>query len=147
MSESDERRRARLAELAQADPLGLANAWDGLPDRPGHSVLKAPETGLIMVRGRIGGGGAPFNMGEATMTRCVVQLGSGEVGFGHVLGRSADHARTVALFDALAQVPGRADEVDAAIAPLAAARKEAEAARAAEIAATRVEFFTMARGE
>lgn len=132
--------------MALCDGEGLAAAWDALDARPRHTVVRGPETGLVMVRGRIGGGGAPFNAGEATLTRCVVQLEGGAVGFGHVLGRDERHAEAMALLDALAE-GGRAAEVDAAIAPLVAAREAADAARAAEVAATRVEFFTMARGD
>ena len=71
-------------------------------------TLTLPEfgdalAGLVMVRGRIGGGGAPFNAGEATVARCTVKLASGEVGFGHVMGRDEMRAKAIALLDALAQ--------------------------------------------
>lgn len=143
----DTDRQERLRAMALCDAAALTTAWETMDPRPEHRAVKGPETGLVMLRGRIGGGGAPFNVGEATMTRCVVQLASGEVGFGHTLGRDAKKAETMALFDALAQVPGRAGDVDEALAPLTAARVAAEEARAAEVAGTRVEFFTMARGD
>jgi alpha-D-ribose 1-methylphosphonate 5-triphosphate synthase subunit PhnG len=141
-------RRERLRALALADPAALRAAWDALGEAPVHTVLKGPETGLVMVRGRIGGGGAPFNVGEATVTRCVVRLGTGEVGFGHVLGRDGERARIVALLDAMGEHPATADRVAReVVAPLAAASSAAAEARAAEVAATRVDFFTMARGD
>lgn len=141
-------RRDALAILALAAPADLAARWEAFAPQPAHEVVRGPETGLVMVRGRIGGGGAPFNVGEATMTRCVVRLESGEVGFGHVLGRDGEHARLVALLDAAGQHPELAARVrEEVIAPLAAAREEAARRDAEEVAATRVDFFTMARGE
>nr|WP_269812739.1 phosphonate C-P lyase system protein PhnG [Aurantimonas marina] len=63
------------------------------------TTLRAPEAGLVMRRGRIGGG-APFNLGEACVARASVRLASGEVGHAMVLGRDTDHARLAAFFDA-----------------------------------------------
>lgn len=141
-------RRARLKVLALADPAALRERWTALGEAPAHTVVKGPETGLVMVRGRIGGGGGPFNVGEATVTRCIVRLATGEVGFGHVLGRDGERARLVALLDALGEHPATAARVQGeVVAPLADVQAAAAAARAAEVAATRVEFFTMSRGE
>lgn len=140
-------RRDALATLGHADGAALAAAWEGFEPKPTHRIIKGPETGLVMVRGRIGGGGAPFNLGEATVTRCVVMLGSGEVGFGHVLGRDGGKALLVALFDALAQGPHAPRVSDEVLAPLAATRAAAVRTAAEETAATRVDFFTMVRGE
>jgi alpha-D-ribose 1-methylphosphonate 5-triphosphate synthase subunit PhnG len=148
MSDTDASRREALATLALADPADLAARWEAFAPKPAHAVVRGPETGLVMVRGRIGGGGAPFNVGEATMTRCVVRLDSGEVGFGNVLGRDGERARLVALLDALGQHPHLGGRVrNEVIVPLAAAREEERRRDAEEVAATRVDFFTMARGE
>ncbi|MFZ0207085.1 MAG: phosphonate C-P lyase system protein PhnG [Roseiarcus sp.] len=91
--------RARLGELGEP----VARRW------PEHGArdLKPVETGLVMLRGRAGGDGAPFNVGEATVTRAVVELSSGERGYGHILGRDAERARLAAILDALWQ---RADQ-------------------------------------
>ena len=51
-----------------ADELG-----ERLGTLPDYRVLRGPEAGLVMVRGRTGGGGAPFNLGEMTATRCTVR--------------------------------------------------------------------------
>jgi alpha-D-ribose 1-methylphosphonate 5-triphosphate synthase subunit PhnG len=100
-----------------------------------------------MVRGRIGGDGAPFNAGEATVTRAAVRLEDGSTGFSYVLGRDADKARLGAVLDA-AVASGRAGAVEAAFCAPVAARLAAERALAAErTAATRVDFFTLVRGE
>ncbi|MBC7138278.1 MAG: phosphonate C-P lyase system protein PhnG [Defluviimonas sp.] len=132
--------------LARARPARLAAAMQGL-DLPAHDWARAPETGAVMVRGRMGGSGAPFNLGEMTVTRCTLRLATGEVGHACVQGRDKAHATRAALVDALMQGP-RAGEVRAAVlAPLAAAAEADRAARAGKAAATRVEFFTLARGE
>lgn len=147
------RRQRWLAVLAKAPLAELAAAWEGLADKPPYRTLRRAETGLVMVRGRIGGTGQPFNFGEMTMTRAAVQLlePAGTVshtGFGHVAGRSARKAELVALFDALLQDPARHETVFAAIvAPLATGQQAARAAQAAKIQGSKVDFFTMVRGE
>ncbi len=132
--------RARRDELA----VPIARRW------PEHCArdLKPVESGLVMLRGRIGGDGAPFNLGEATVTRAVVELPTGERGFAHILGRDAEKARLAAIADALWQrQPARA-EIEAAILAPIEARLAAETAKTrAETAATRVDFFTLVRGE
>jgi alpha-D-ribose 1-methylphosphonate 5-triphosphate synthase subunit PhnG len=143
-----EARRARLSTLAKAPAERLKSLWAAhAPEPPAHEVLRAPEIGTVMVRGRAGATGAPFNLGEMTVTRCSIRLASGTVGHGHVQGRDRDAALAAALIDALAE-DGPAEALDATIVqPL---RDEAEArttARAARAAATKVEFFTMVRGE
>ena len=129
--------RATTAELAGLD----AMAGDGV------TVLRTPEIGLVMVRGRIGGDGAPFNMGEATVTRVAVSLPGGEVGFGHVLGRDKEKARLAALADALWQAPATRDAVEALLAPVRERLADEAACKRERAAATRVDFFTMVRGD
>jgi alpha-D-ribose 1-methylphosphonate 5-triphosphate synthase subunit PhnG len=140
------KRQAAMAVLVHADTAELARRVAALPAPP-HRAVRAPENGLVMVRGRIGGDGAPFNLGEATVSRAAVRLESGEVGFGYVLGRDGEKARLIALCDALIQ-SGRGDALEAGVvAPLReklAARRERKAAQAA---ATKVDFYTMVRGE
>lgn len=146
-------RRRWLAVLAKAAVAELETALAELGDTPVYTVLRRGETGLVMVRGRIGGSGRPFNLGEMTMTRAVVQLigDGGEAtytGFGHVAGRSARRAELVALFDALLQDPRRHDELaNRVVEPLAARQQAAKAAVAAKVAASKVDFFTMVRSE
>jgi len=141
-------RREALAVLARADREELERAWEAWPDRPGFALLRAPEIGLAMVRGRIGGGGAPFNLGEVTVTRAAVRLATGAVGFGHVLGRDRDKARLVAIFDALWMTRGTREQVEAAvIGPVRERLAEAAARTRRQTAATRVNFFTLVRGE
>ena len=142
-----------LAILAKATVDDLQASWNALADKPQYRMLRNPETGLVMVRGRVGGTGQPFNLGEMTMTRAAVQLrdksgDARQTGFGHVAGRSGRHAELVALFDALLQDPKRHDVIAAEIvAPLAARQHAAKSAQAAKVAPTKVDFFTMVRGE
>ncbi len=79
---------------------------------PAHVELRPVETGLVMLQGRIGGDGAPFNFGEATVTRAAVRIASGEVGFSYVLGRDHDKARLAALCDALWQNEATRDALE-----------------------------------
>lgn len=133
-----------MGVLARADAAAIARHLADLPPPPRHVRLRGPETGLVMVRGRAGGDGAPFNLGEMTVTRCAVRLPDGRVGHAYVAGRDTRQAELAALVDALMLDDAARPAVEAAvIAPLAAdqaARREAEVRRAA---ATRVQFFTM----
>lgn len=134
--------------MALADTGALDQAYAALGDLPEYRPLRAPETGMTMVRGRAGGTGAQFNLGEMSVTRCAVSFADGVVGMAYVQGRAARHAEQAAVLDGLLQMPAWHERVrDGVIAPLARAHAEQAAARAATAAQTRVEFFTMARGD
>jgi alpha-D-ribose 1-methylphosphonate 5-triphosphate synthase subunit PhnG len=134
-----------LSALAKAAPATLLPLWDAL-DAPDAVMLRPPEVGMVMVRGRTGGSGDAFNLGEMTVTRCAVRLASGETGIGYVSGRDKRHAHAAAVIDAMMQSPvhrNRAERL--VIAPLqTAARAQAEAV-SRKAKATQVEFFTMVR--
>jgi alpha-D-ribose 1-methylphosphonate 5-triphosphate synthase subunit PhnG len=145
LSDRNEARRRWVAVLARADGHAIAARLDAAPALPVWTRLRGPETGLVMVRGRAGGDGAPFNLGEMTVTRCAVRLADGTVGHAYVAGRDARQAELAAALDAALQAPERHDALMATvIAPLAAAQADAAARDARRAAATRVEFFTMA---
>ena len=137
-------RKVWMGALARAKAPELARLFT---DLPAHIVLRAPEVGAAMLRGRIGGSGQPFNLGEMTVTRCSVRLGSGTVGHAHVQGRDKAHARRAAVLDALLQSDPDGALYARVIAPLLAAEAAKQAARASKAAATKVEFFTLVRGE
>lgn len=141
---SAEARRAWIATLAKAPPARLA---DLMPNLPPHDLLRAPEIGAVMVRGRTGGTGAPFNLGEMTVTRCSVRLAAGAVGHAWVQGRDREHARRAAVADALMQTDAAQDIAARVLAPLQAEAEARRAARAERAAGTKVDFFTMVRGE
>jgi alpha-D-ribose 1-methylphosphonate 5-triphosphate synthase subunit PhnG len=141
------RRQAAMAVLAYSDAAGIASRLEAMVV-PVYENLREPENGLVMVRGRIGGDGAPFNLGEATVSRAAVRLSTGEVGFGYTLGRDRQKARMIALCDALVQSDEFADAVEAeVIAPLRTQMISERNRTAAETAATRVDFYTLVRGE
>jgi len=137
-------RRHWMAVLARADADAIAELLDASGGVPGHQRLRGPEAGLVMVRGRAGGGGAPFNLGEMTVTRCTVRTETGFVGHAYVAGRDERQAELAALADALLQDPAEQSRLLAQmIEPLAAAQQAARATTAAKAAATRVQFFAM----
>ncbi|WP_321904260.1 phosphonate C-P lyase system protein PhnG [Paraburkholderia tropica] len=140
--------RTSRAELETA----LARALGGAP-APAYDWLRPPQTGLAMVRGRVGGTGNAFNLGEATVTRATLRLRAhdGEtatVGVACHLGRDKRRAELAALADALLQQPARHAQLHAElIAPLAQRLAAQRAERRDEAASTKVEFFTMVRGD
>src|SRR6476646_10161495 len=140
-------RKAVMTVLAHSDAAEIAERMGALT-LPAHENLREPENGLVMVRGRIGGDGAAFNLGEATVSRAAVRLSTGEVGFGYTLGRDGNKAQMIALCDALVQSDQFADLVETkVIAPLRAAISAKRDRKSAEAAATRVDFYTLVRGE
>ncbi len=140
-------RKTWMAVLAKAPEGQISALLDATMPRPDFTWLRAPEIGSTMVRGRAGATGAPFNLGEMTVTRCALILASGEVGHAYIQGRRKSCAEAAALMDALMQT-GAAERLRALVLdPLEAAQVAAKSARAAKAAATKVEFFTMVRGE
>ena len=139
-------RQEAMAVLSHAAPARLAQIWSGWADKPAFHKVRGPETGLVMIRGRAGGGGNPFNLGEATVTRATVRLETGEVGHSYALGRDGEKATISAVLDALFQRDPAAVETQV-LAPLRAALADADKQRRDETAATKVDFFTMVRGE
>lgn len=141
-------RQRLMALLAKADCRTIEQAVRALGELPTHQLLREPATGLVTLRGRIGGGGAPFNFGEATVTRASVKLATGEIGHAYALGRDRRKARISALIDAAFQRPDLRGAVRASVlVPLAREQADADRAQAEETAATKVDFFTLVRGE
>ena len=86
--------------------------------------------------------------GEATVTRCAVRLNSGEEGHAYVMGRNAAHAHLAAICDALLQTEEGASEVRGKVlAPLEVKLQESQILASTKAAATKVDFFTMVRGD
>ena len=140
-------RKTAMAVLAHSEAGDIAGHLAAIAV-PAHENLREPENGLVMVRGRVGGDGAPFNLGEATVSRAAVRLATGEIGFGYVLGRDRQKAQMIALCDAMVQSTELSGEVETkVIGPLRAAMIADRNRKAAETAATRVDFYTMVRGE
>lgn len=142
----DPARKAVIDTLAAAEPARLEQLWKALELTPQYRLVRGPETGLVMIRGRAGGGGAPFNLGEASVTRATVRLESGEVGHSYALGRDGEKAVRSALLDALWQREPERIETKV-LAPLREAAAADAQKQRAETAATKVNFFTMVRGD
>ncbi|MEL7300853.1 MAG: phosphonate C-P lyase system protein PhnG [Pseudomonadota bacterium] len=142
-----EARKAWMGLLAKAPADRVAALLDGIGARPEATWLRKPEIGSAMVRGRAGGTGAPFNLGEITVTRCALKLSDGTVGHAYIQGRRKEDAEAAALVDALMQTSRAKDVERAVLTPLRRELAEAKATRAAKAAATKVDFFTMVRGE
>lgn len=142
------RRQALMRICAEATEAELEAALAAFNPLPAAEEVRPPEVGLVMLRGRIGGDGRAFNLGEATVTRAVVRLETGAVGFSYLLGRSPRRARLAAMIDALGQNASCRETLETVLVAPVKARCEVEATRIAEeTAATRVDFFTLARGE
>ncbi|MEL6728499.1 MAG: phosphonate C-P lyase system protein PhnG [Pseudomonadota bacterium] len=141
-------RQSWMKILACSDPVNVESAWNsalGLNEVP-CEIIRKPERGLVMVRGRAGSAGGQFNLGEMTVTRCAVRLAEGETGVSYIAGRNLEHALIAAKADALLQSETHHDKAFAAlIEPLQRQIDEREAERASKVAATRVNFFTMVR--
>jgi alpha-D-ribose 1-methylphosphonate 5-triphosphate synthase subunit PhnG len=141
-------RRALMRVCAQATVDELEAAVAALGALPAAAEVRPAQTGLVMLRGRIGGSGPPFNLGEATVTRAALRLQTGVVGHAYLLGSSHRRAQLAALIDALGQDAGWRAKLEAClIAPVTARWAAAEARVSAETAATKVDFFTLQRGE
>lgn len=133
-----------MAVLARAPAEDIAARIDAAGGLAPHTRLRGPEVGLVMVRGRAGGSGAKFNLGEMTVTRCTVRDAQGRIGHAYVAGREPRRAELAAALDAALQDDARrAALLDAVVAPLAAAQAASRATVARKAAATKVDFFAM----
>lgn len=140
-------RKAWMSLLSKAPADRLADLWTASGQFPDHQFLRAPEVGAVMVRGRAGAKGAAFNLGEMTVTRCSVRLASGADGHAYVQGRDKQKATQAALVDALMQTEQAGTIKTTILTKLETEMQSRKATRAAKAAATKVDFFTMVRGE
>ena len=137
-----------MSVLSHSDPANLAEKMVALNITADYETIRAPETGLVQLQGRMGGTGERFFAGDATLTRAAVRLSNGTVGYSWVLGRDKAHAERCAVIDALMQQPAHFQTLlETLITPLEADRTARIAARQAEINASRVDFFTLVRGD
>jgi alpha-D-ribose 1-methylphosphonate 5-triphosphate synthase subunit PhnG len=142
-----EARKALMGLLARATLRELNAAIERFQPLPKLKDLRPPEVGLVMVQGRAGGDGGAFNLGEATVTRAAVHVEGGATGVSYLLGRAPERARAAAVLDALWQDPALRIAVDDAVRPVRRRLAAEAAAQSAETEATKVNFFTMTRGE
>lgn len=140
-------RKLRVERLARATVEEMQAVLEAIGGAPEATNLRGPETGLVMIRGRMGGTGSLFNLGEATVTRATVRLASGAVGHGQRLGGDKGATRLSAILDALGETSAHCKTVETLCDAVAARIETEDAKLAAETAATRVDFFTMVRGD
>jgi alpha-D-ribose 1-methylphosphonate 5-triphosphate synthase subunit PhnG len=133
-----------MSVLARAASDRIDSCLQACAPLPSYQRIRGPEVGLMMVRGRAGGSGAPFNFGEMTVTRCTLRTETGHVGHAYVAGRHERRAELAALVDALMQDADRMAEIECSvIEPLAATQNDEREERSRQAAATRVQFFAM----
>ena len=134
--------------LAHSQPAALSARMSALSLAPDYDTLRAPEIGLVQIQARMGGTGERFFAGDTTLTRAAIRLNSGTLGYSYVLGRDKAHAERCAVIDALLQEqPYFQTLMETLIAPLEADRAARIAARQAEVNTSRVDFFTLVRGD
>lgn len=144
--DTNDERRHWLGVLARASLADLDSAVRRFGVPAGERV-RAPEVGMVMLRGRAGGAGDVFNLGEASVVRCAVRIGDA-LGVGYALGRERRKAELIARLDGSLQDPDRCAELRReVVAPLAAAQQERRDRQSRETASSRVDFFTLVRGE
>ncbi|MBN9930740.1 phosphonate C-P lyase system protein PhnG [Pantoea agglomerans] len=137
-----------LSVLAHSSGALLETHWQALNLQPAFTLIRPAEIGLTRLQARMGATGKRFVMGDATVTRAVVQLSDGTLGYSYLLGRDKAHAERCALLDALLQQPETRQLLEEKIiTPLAAWRDEQRQLRAREIASSKVDFFTLVRGD
>lgn len=137
-----------MGVLASANSHSLILLWNSLGLEPEYRFIRKPETGLTMVRGRIGGSGQAFNMGEMTLTRCAIRLRSGTLGVSYVAGRDTQKSVIAAIADAMLQESATKTKLlEQIIQPLQTEAKNARDQRAEQAYSTKVDFFTLVRGE
>jgi alpha-D-ribose 1-methylphosphonate 5-triphosphate synthase subunit PhnG len=143
-----DQRRRWMSVLARTRLDVLEELWEQVKPPPNYYFLRRPERGLVMVQARGGGDGLRFHLGEMTVTHCVVQLEMGPTGYSWVPGRNLRHAELAALFDSLLQTPDYQTRIlEDLVEPEALRQAEVRRARAAQALATKVEFYTMVRGD
>ena len=141
-------RRDWLAVLARAGTEALEAHYQKAAPWPAVEPVRAPEIAMVMLRGRVGGTGEPFNFGEASLTRCALRLAGGSLGVGYALGRDRRKAELIALFDARLQDPSACRHaMEQVIEPLRQQQMLQRDAASRAAASTRVDFYTMVRGE
>jgi alpha-D-ribose 1-methylphosphonate 5-triphosphate synthase subunit PhnG len=139
--------RTRLSRaVSSADRRELFRLLENLGPLPALEYLREPQKGLIMIRARSGGTGRPFNLGEALAARCSVRLG-GRIGHGLILGDDPAWALAAAVLDALNQEPAFGGAVENLVSELEKSLARKQAAEKKKALKTKVEFFTLVRGE
>lgn len=137
-----------MSVMAKSSPEALIALSDNYVNSHSFETIRAAEVGLTQVRGRMGGTGSQFNVGDMTITRCVVRSSEGHYGHSYIMGRNKDHATRAAQLDAILQSQTyQKVMIEKIIQPLAQDLAVKTAEKADTVAQTKVNFFTLVRGE
>jgi len=136
-----------LGILARSDDNQLREFWSALNLEPNFTWMRTPEIGSVMVQGRMGGTGNPFNVGEVTVTRSAIKLGTGEVGHAYAQGRCKRKSQIIALIDALMQTDKNTLLIKNILIPLSEQNDKRNKNIQSEAEKTKVDFFTLVRGD
>lgn len=139
------KRQAWLSVLTQQT--GALLEYESVLKENPYDLLRAPEIGMAMVKGKTAGEGQVFNVGEVTVTRSAVRLTTGEVGFGYVVGRDKKASELIALADAYLQSESAESWQKTLIEPLELLLTTEKEALMKKVQTTKVDFFTLVRGE
>jgi alpha-D-ribose 1-methylphosphonate 5-triphosphate synthase subunit PhnG len=136
-----------MTVLAKSSAAEIEEHWKAIRQQS-FQWVRRPERGAAMVRGRASGTGVLFNLGEVAVTRCSVQIESGEVGVSYVVGRSKRHAALAAIFDGLMQheIASGGTEIASRIDTLAEAAEERRRAIIREAYGSKVDFLMVTTG-
>ena len=141
------KRKSWMSLLATSNQSDLLNLWEQKKIKVNYVWLRTPEIGSIMAQGRMGVTGDKFNIGEVTITRCSLKLNCGTIGHSYVQGRSKKKAEISALCDALMQTKMSKEINKNIIIPLEKIKKDNKDKILSKAEATKVDFFTLVRGE
>ncbi len=143
-----QQRQQLISVLAKSSLQDIKQCWDHSIDEYEYSTLRQPQTGMVMAVARTEAKGEPFNLGEVSVTRCALRLNNGETGIGYVMGSNKEHALYVAILDAIAQQPNQYEAINSTVVqPLQQKLLQAHQKQQQKTDTTRVDFFTMVRGE
>lgn len=140
-------RKAWLSLMATCDKERIFSLWQDSQIKVDFGLIRDAEVGAVMVKARQGSNGDAFHFSEMSLTRCSVRLESGEIGHGYHQGRSKKAAKIVALCDALAQTKTYPEIEKKIFNPLNEARRKRREMIRKRADATKVDFFTLVRGE
>ncbi|WP_027695944.1 phosphonate C-P lyase system protein PhnG [Vibrio litoralis] len=147
-AQNQSQRQQWMSALATADFEQLSELWKSQSFTPNYQLIRAPEIGLAQVQARMGGTGNRFNVTDVTVTRCVVKLESGDLGYSYLSGRNKPHAELAAVIDGLMQSETYQQELMmSVIEPLQTTRAQKHQLRQQQVAISKVDFFTLVRGE
>ena len=103
---------------------------------------------MIMVRAKADGSKKRFNLGEVIVSRCVLEVNQKYLGVSWVLGSNLKHVELAALFDGLMQDPEYHGKLNLSLLQaLKEKQKKKDDIIVKDAADTKVEFFTLKRGE